>query len=224
MHGDFSLKSSPSHTGNLWSFSHPVFALSNELNTQTASDWWVDRLTSTCIWNRSVRAFIHFPEQLNQADNQPPPCHPCTFPSGLHRDGETVGDMTLFVFFDVCLKQLSFRPPTLLPSPSSLIDLSTGTPEAIRRCWLVSLSLAWSVLSILVSSILRTHSLAFQLSYSHCRPSSTLFAITLTDNSLGCSPLSLSFTPTWISLSHYCVVSMSQCLAMLKNHWATWHD
>ena len=57
-----------------------------------------------------------------------------------------------FVFFDECLERLSFRPPTPLLFPSPQIDLSTGTPEAIRRCWLVSLLLAWSVPSILVNS------------------------------------------------------------------------
>lgn len=66
-------------------------------------------------------------------------------PSDQPRD-ELVEDETLLCILWRPSEQLSFLPYR------SLAPL--GTPEAIRRCWLVSLSLGWSVFSILVNSIL----------------------------------------------------------------------
>lgn len=203
---------------NLQSFSHDstlllwnVFGFSNELHTQGLSDWWVAGLTTTCIWEKSVRTFICCPQQLNQADNHTP------LPSLLPPERmERVGggyDTPSYSLMYVWRGYLSFllplfRWPLLHPTQ---IDFPAGTPEAISRCWLVSLSLAWSVLSILVNSDpshTRARSPAPPLIVAPHQSSSLFpFAITLTDNSLQRSLLSPSFTSSWISLSRYLVVS-----------------
>lgn len=76
----------------------------------------------------------------------------------------------------------------------------------------MSLSLAWSVLSILIISE-TSHTLfcspTFLLSCGIPHQCSFLFpcAITLTDNSLQCPLHSLSFSLPWISFAFLCVVS-----------------
>lgn len=55
------------------------------------SDWCVDRLASTCIWERSVGAFIYCQQRLNQAEHQTPTLSRLIPLSGLQRDGETAG-------------------------------------------------------------------------------------------------------------------------------------
>lgn len=114
--------------------------------------------------------------------NIEPLCHLDLFPWVACRETESQRKIWhSFIFFDECLERLSFHPPTTLPSPSPRIDLSPGTPEAIRRCWLVSLSLVWSVLSILVNSN-TSHTLSCSPT-PHCHPSSTLFPLSLCNHS-----------------------------------------
>lgn len=97
-----------------------------------------------------------------------------------------------------------------LPSSSPPIDLSPGTPEAIRRCWLVSLSLAWSVLSILVNSDAShtfSYSPTLQLSLpSFINPLSSFPVQSLSLITHSDTLFSLSFPPHWIFSSLYCVV------------------
>lgn len=109
-------------------------------------DGWTDWLEHAFGKGLSEPLILLSQQQLHPAEHQAPRAISVSFAWVARR--ETAEDMTLLcILWGVpgVVILLSFYPS------SPHIDLSPGTPEAIRRCWLVSLSLAWSIPSILVN-------------------------------------------------------------------------